>query len=183
MTKDKPCAVCKAAPRRAGHRTCGGQACLSALLKRARRKAAEGTPHKWLFAKDKYPQHARLRAVQDKTQFTADFFEYLGERGIWLYTKDGVGIGTGERDDLLYKFINVDRWRLEDEKRAMLNQPATPKPRRAPASPPVQVRRCKCGFKPGRVKGADGCTYTRQWMRGDSSLKCPQCGVTVYNHV
>lgn len=167
--------------------------------------------------KDPYPQHARLKAVAAQTQFVNDFLTYLGEQGIYLYKDfpDGAqrAVSVSERDDNLYKYIKVDRWKLEDEKRAMvdsLNKPA-PAPcghihcpqcpddgycckykggrctkhkgprRRAAGGPP---KRCKCGFKPGRYHdGAKRAWEWRTWRRKDSSLQCPQCGATVYNHI
>lgn len=64
-----------------------------------------------------YPEHEKLRAVADKTQFVADFLEFCQEQGIYQM-KDDV---YQRYDDLLYKFTEIDRWKLEDEKRAMLD--------------------------------------------------------------
>lgn len=72
-------------------------------------------------SKAQYPEHEKLKRVSEKTQFVYDFLEFLQEKGYWLTTSDGNrGLGISERDDLLFKFIGVDRWKLEDEKTEML---------------------------------------------------------------
>jgi hypothetical protein len=72
-------------------------------------------------AMDTYPEHAKLKTIAEKTQFTADFFDFLEENGIFLSSEESP-VSIGRRDDLLYRFIGVDHWKLEDEKRAMLDR-------------------------------------------------------------
>jgi hypothetical protein len=78
--------------------------------------------------KNPYPQHARLKEVKDKTQFVHDFFTLLQDNGYHLVkVDDSRGLSSREFDDSLYTFIGVDRWKLEDEKRAMLGHDPIPK--------------------------------------------------------
>lgn len=65
----------------------------------------------------KYPQHAKLETVSDKTQFVHDFLMFCEEKGIIL-TKDDI---YKPHADLLYEFTGIDRWELEDEKRSLLD--------------------------------------------------------------
>lgn len=65
---------------------------------------------------DQYPEHEKLRAVSEKTQFVHDFLTFCEEKEIFLM-KDDV---YQQHAKLLYEFTNVDQWKLEDEKRAML---------------------------------------------------------------
>ncbi len=78
-----------------------------------------------------YPEHAKLREVADKTQFVHDFLRFCGEKGFHLAHKDDRDHCPKE-DDLLYKFIDVDYWKLENEKRAMLGQDPVPGPKPEP---------------------------------------------------
>lgn len=66
----------------------------------------------------KYPQHEKLKAVSEKTQFVHDFLSWCEEKGVFLMN----GEVYARHDDLLYKFTGIDRWKLEDEKTAMLEQ-------------------------------------------------------------
>lgn len=70
-------------------------------------------------AKAKYPEHDKLRPHADKTNFTMEFIkEHCEPKGVFLSDKDGRAVCV---EDLLYEFIEVDRWKLEDEKRAMVD--------------------------------------------------------------
>lgn len=64
----------------------------------------------------KYPEHEKLKAVSDKTQFVHDFLSFCEENNIVLMKDDRYA----RHDELLYKFTGIDQWKLEDEKRAML---------------------------------------------------------------
>ena len=64
----------------------------------------------------RYRQHEKLRTVCLQTQFVHDFLTFCEEHGVYQM-KDGVYM---RHDDLLYRFVGVDRWKLEDEKRAMI---------------------------------------------------------------
>lgn len=65
----------------------------------------------------KYPEHEKLKAVADKTQFVHDFLSWCEVQGIFLEKDDRYQ----RHDDLLYKFTGIDRWKIEDEKRAMID--------------------------------------------------------------
>lgn len=66
-----------------------------------------------------YPEHDKLRPYVDKTNFTMEFIkEHCEPKGVFLSDKDGRAVCV---EDLLYEFIEVDRWKLEDEKRAMVD--------------------------------------------------------------
>lgn len=66
----------------------------------------------------KYPEHRKLKAVAEKTQFVHDFLSFCEEKGIYLMN----GEVYAAHADLLYKFTGIDRWKLDDEKRAMLDE-------------------------------------------------------------
>jgi len=66
---------------------------------------------------EKYPEHEKLKAVADKTQFVHDFLTFCEEKGVYL-EKNGV---YQRHAELLYKFTGIDQWKLEDEKRAMID--------------------------------------------------------------
>lgn len=67
----------------------------------------------------KYPEHEKLKVVAEKTQFVHDFLVFFEEKGISLQTDRGV---YQRHDDLLYEFIGVDKWKLDDEKRALIEE-------------------------------------------------------------
>ena len=73
-----------------------------------------------------YPEHDKLKAVKDKSQAIGEFLEWLhDDRGMVLAERD-------ERNDLfisplsiralLAEFFEIDEQRLDDEKRAMLDE-------------------------------------------------------------
>lgn len=64
----------------------------------------------------KYPQHTKLEAVSEKTQFVHDFLTFCEESGAFLMKDDRYV----RHDDMLYKFTGIDRWKLEAEKRKMM---------------------------------------------------------------
>jgi hypothetical protein len=71
-----------------------------------------------------YPEHEKLKAVSDKTQFVHDFLTFCEEKGVSLQTENGV---YKRHAELLYEFTGIDQWKLEDEKRAMLDSIRTAK--------------------------------------------------------
>ncbi len=70
----------------------------------------------------KYPEHEKLRAVSAKTQFVHDFLMFCEEKGISLQTESGV---YKRHADLLYEFTGIDQWKLEAEKRALIEEANT----------------------------------------------------------
>ncbi len=64
----------------------------------------------------KYPEHEKLKLVVDKTQFVHDFLTWCEGLGYFLMKDDRYQ----RHDELLYKYAGIDRWKLEDEKRAMV---------------------------------------------------------------
>lgn len=74
-----------------------------------------------------YPEHDKLSRVGDRTQAVGDFLEWVAsERGAQLCSfVDGADRFlplTAGRDQLLGAWVEVDPIKLEDEKRAMLNE-------------------------------------------------------------
>jgi hypothetical protein len=69
-----------------------------------------------------YPEHEKLKAIADKSQEIYDFIDWLGwSHGIALYdTATDRGVTTSLKF-LLAKFYDIDLARIEDEKRAMLD--------------------------------------------------------------
>ncbi|HUV10815.1 MAG TPA: hypothetical protein VMX12_07525 [Acidimicrobiia bacterium] len=67
-----------------------------------------------------YPEHAKLRAVADKSQAIGEFLdEWLPTQGIILAHVDRDG-RVPSIQELLAEFFGIDRDKLEAEKRAML---------------------------------------------------------------
>lgn len=64
-----------------------------------------------------YPEHEKLKTVVDKTQFVHDFLTFCEEKGVSLQTENGV---YKRHAELLYEFTGIDQWKLEAEKRAMI---------------------------------------------------------------
>ncbi len=74
-----------------------------------------------------YPEHQKLKAIADKSQAIHDFLEWLQD------TKGGfLAVRAGRRQDaypmreslrtLLAEFYEIDLDKIEDEKRAMLDE-------------------------------------------------------------
>lgn len=81
---------------------------------------------------DPYPEHTKLRAVKDRSQCVGEFIEWLDEQGIFLAEYWGGRDRTlyrahESRDSLLARFFEIDRDRLEEEKRAMLEECRRPR--------------------------------------------------------
>lgn len=71
----------------------------------------------------KYPEHANLKQVKEKTQFAHDFLQFLEDKGYSLITHDGnVGLSRGQRDEFMFEFIGGNKQKFEDEKVAMLDE-------------------------------------------------------------
>lgn len=67
-----------------------------------------------------YPEHEKLKAVKDMTQFVHDFLEFCEEKGVSLVRDGEIPVSRQRFDDLLFEFIEVDPKELEHEKRLML---------------------------------------------------------------
>lgn len=71
-----------------------------------------------------YPEHQKLKAISDKSQCVADFWDYMEQQGI-------VFAERGENSQFLYhtmknkrdfiaEFFDIDMNKIEAEKRAMI---------------------------------------------------------------
>lgn len=74
---------------------------------------------------DRYPEHEKLKALGGANQTVGDFIEWLGEQG-WEIARPHERMDMlipimKSRDDLLAEFFEIDRNKLEAEKRAMLD--------------------------------------------------------------
>lgn len=70
-----------------------------------------------------YPEHEKLKALGGANQTVGDFIEWLGENGYEIAQRDKYGglYWCGKsRDQLISAFFEIDRDKLEAEKRAML---------------------------------------------------------------
>lgn len=76
--------------------------------------------------KDPYPEHTKLKAISHLSQAVADFLEWCGEEGINLGKyeprHDEWFAITESRQDLLARHFGIDLVKLENEKRAMLDE-------------------------------------------------------------
>lgn len=80
-------------------------------------------------AEPKYPEHEKLKEIQDQSQACGEFLEWLRSKGIFLAIWVKNSNGWEERQsvhtptqDLLAEFFGIDRDKLEDEKVQMLNE-------------------------------------------------------------
>jgi hypothetical protein len=75
---------------------------------------------------EEYPEHEKLKALGGANQTVGDFIEWLGENRIELAQWNDAGTYClpihKSRDDLLAEFFEIDRNKLEAEKRAMLEK-------------------------------------------------------------
>jgi hypothetical protein len=73
---------------------------------------------------EQYPEHEKLKGLGGANQIVGDFIEWLAERRIELAEWNPSGTYCmpihRSRDDLLAEFFEIDRDKLEAEKRAML---------------------------------------------------------------
>ena len=71
-----------------------------------------------------YPEHEKLKGLRGQNQIVGDFIEWLGETGFVIarYTRSGHTLlpAHASRDDFLADFFEIDRDRLEAEKRQMI---------------------------------------------------------------
>jgi hypothetical protein len=76
-----------------------------------------------------YPEHGKLQAIQRESQAIGEFVDWLGTQGIMLghhVQFEDYGTGRtfvpwgGDLQDLLAQHFEIDRDKLEAEKRAML---------------------------------------------------------------
>lgn len=95
-----------------------GENHLGRLLMKVRDEIASTMKPKRSPDPKKYPEHAKLHEVADKTQFVHDFLTFCEEKGIYLM-KDDV---YQRHDKLLYEYTEIDQWKLDDEKRAMIEE-------------------------------------------------------------
>ena len=75
-----------------------------------------------------YPEHDKLRAIQDKSQCVGGFIEWLSTQGFVICKSSENGHGFDEYfplsmpiNTLLAAYFEIDLNRLEDEKCAMLD--------------------------------------------------------------
>lgn len=78
---------------------------------------------------EQYPEHTRLHAVKDKAQVVGEFIEWMHEQGVVFCQFSEHGTQHFESHEQLYnrpieeivaRFFEIDRDKLEQEKRAML---------------------------------------------------------------
>ena len=74
-----------------------------------------------------YPEHEKLKALNGANQTVGDFIEWLGEQGLVIakWSDDGgdyMWPAGKSRDELIAEFFDIDRDKLEEEKREMLNK-------------------------------------------------------------
>jgi hypothetical protein len=70
---------------------------------------------------DKYPEHAKLAAVRDKSQAIGEFLDIgLGQQGLYLAES---GVPTFKSiPDILARYFEIDQNALEREKQAMMEE-------------------------------------------------------------
>lgn len=69
----------------------------------------------------RYPEHARLREVAEKTQHAGEFLSWLrDEAGFEIYDEAG-DLFLGPAEELLARWQGIDRKALETEKQHMLD--------------------------------------------------------------
>ena len=76
---------------------------------------------------DKWPEHTKLQAISDKSQVCGEFLDWLQEQGYHLgrYNEEGTRLYTHTVPmvtKLLAEFFEIDQAKIEDEKRAMLDE-------------------------------------------------------------
>jgi hypothetical protein len=72
-----------------------------------------------------YPEHEKLKALGDSNQIVGDFIEWLSEQGYEICRWNDSGTHCLpvhlHRDQMLADFFEIDRDKLEAEKRQMLD--------------------------------------------------------------
>lgn len=72
-----------------------------------------------------YPEHEKLKAISHYSQRIGEFLEWCSyEKGFSLCFMNGDDYHPINilPNDLLAEFFEIDKWKLEDEKRAMLDE-------------------------------------------------------------
>lgn len=71
-----------------------------------------------------YPEHVKLKAIQAKSQACGEFLEWLDERGIELgcWAEGRFDPYSYRKTSLLAEFFGIDERKIEEEKRAMLDE-------------------------------------------------------------
>lgn len=71
-----------------------------------------------------YPEHDKLRRIQDKSQAISDFLDWAKEKRIILseYISEDLFPTLMSKDNLLAEHFGIDLKKLEQEKRAMLDK-------------------------------------------------------------
>ncbi len=74
-----------------------------------------------------YPEHAKLKAVKDKTQSICEFIDWLAEEkkvhlAEWASNSGYLLRTLKNKEDLVAEFFEIDRRKLEEEKDQMLNE-------------------------------------------------------------
>lgn len=75
--------------------------------------------------KDRYPEHEKLKLVKDKSQIIGEFLhEWLPSQNLTIceFTADEYFPAMRSTEQLLADFFGIDRGKLEEEKRAMLEE-------------------------------------------------------------
>jgi len=76
-------------------------------------------------AEQGFPEHEKLKEVRDKSQACGEFLEWLRSRGYvvcrYYVDRDQYYPAPERAEDLLALFFNIDRDKIEKEKREMLD--------------------------------------------------------------
>lgn len=76
---------------------------------------------------NQYPEHEKLKKVQDISQHIHEFFEFLQDKELilskWCEERGGVFMPASERlTTLVAEFLDIDEKKLEKEKRQMIEE-------------------------------------------------------------
>lgn len=74
----------------------------------------------------KYPEHEKLAEVKDRSQAVGEFVDWLAQTkkihlAVWMNETE-MTYAREPITDLLAEFFEIDQKKLEDEKRAMLDE-------------------------------------------------------------
>lgn len=79
-----------------------------------------------------YPEHEKLKALNGKSQAVMEFLDWLDERGLTICHRPGLSDenkyqtiyvpSMTQAEALVAEFFDIDRHKLEIEKRAMLDE-------------------------------------------------------------
>ena len=74
----------------------------------------------------KYPEHEKLKAAQGQVTTLSDFYDFIGEQGweIAKFDDDSERLWPIRKrpDEIIGMFLEIDPVKLEQEKRAMLEE-------------------------------------------------------------